>query len=310
MSPTLDLRCAVQTAALGESPAGTASVASRWVLLELPGPWPKPALAHPLLETLPDPLQLTRPGVRTLLVADDDTATGVHEVGHRITVWDHEPDTPLTGLRGRTTTVPTRDVAAAALAATDGALDADLVDLPDDRIDIAICTQGSHDRCCGSMGTRLHAEAAAHFADRPDVHLWRTSHTGGHRFAPTGLSFPDAMTWAGLDLSALRRLVDGDVDELCRSPLLRGNAAIVDKAAQLLDLEGLRRHGADWWDAPRTWTTCDEDTTVTARLPDGDVTYRGVLGAGRTLPVPPCGSPLEESVKTRTEAVLVDVVRV
>ena len=310
MTSPLDLRCAVQTAALGEAPAGTASVASRWILVELPGPWPKPALAHPLLSTLPDPGVLTRHGVRTLLVADDDTGSSIGTDGHRLTVWDHEPGTPLSRLRGRDATIATDDVAAAALAAANGELDGDLSPVADDLIDIAICTQGSHDRCCGSFGTRLFTEAAAEFADSDHVRVWRTSHTGGHRFAPTGLTFPDAMTWAGMDLQLVRDHVHGDRADHLSSGRMRGNAAITDKAAQLVDLEGLRRHGEAWWNAPRTWSVDGDTVSMTADLGHEQVAYRGTVTTGRTLPVPPCGSPLEESVKTRTEAVLSDLVRV
>ena len=47
------------------------------------------------------------------------------------------------------------------------------------------------DRCCGSLGTALAQELLAdplQLGD--DVRVWRTSHTGGHRFAPTALVLP------------------------------------------------------------------------------------------------------------------------
>ncbi len=41
----------------------------------------------------------------------------------------------------------------------------------------------------------------------PEVRLWRTSHTGGHRFAPTALVLPSATLWAWADVDLLDRVV-------------------------------------------------------------------------------------------------------
>lgn len=320
MTFSIDLRCAVQTAAQGAQIAGTASAADRWVLLELPGPWPKPALAHPLLASLTDPMELTgsTPGVdptdqptthRTLLIADDTTAERTADSGHRIVVWDRDATDGPTGFRGRETTVARSSVAAAAFAAARGELDDDLELVSPGRRDVAICTQGTHDRCCGSMGTRFHGEAAARFAGDPTVRMWRTSHTGGHRFAPTGLTFPDGMTWAGLDLGTLDAALHGVADLSAAADRLRGCAFIADRGAQLIDIEGVRRHGAAWLAAPRTWHRNGDDVTVVARLNGRDAQLSGTVVAGRTLPVPPCGESVDAAVKSATELVLAGDIR-
>lgn len=83
---------------------------------------------------------------------------------------------------------------------------------------LLVCTQGSHDVCCGSEGIRFAAEVEAAF---PDLDVVRVSHTGGHRFAPTGMTFPDGRMWAWMDLELVSNLIEGtgsraDVARRCR----------------------------------------------------------------------------------------------
>ena len=50
--------------------------------------------------------------------------------------------------------------------------------------DVLVCTHGTRDTCCGSLGTRLWRDL-----DAGGATVRRTSHTGGHRFAPTAVTF-------------------------------------------------------------------------------------------------------------------------
>src|SRR5690606_30176816 len=70
--------------------------------------------------------------------------------------------------------------------------------------DVLVCAHGRRDRCCGNRGTRLHAEVARRW---PDVRVWRCSHTGGHRYAPTGITFPEGRFWGFLDAGVLDAVV-------------------------------------------------------------------------------------------------------
>ena len=88
-------------------------------------------------------------------------------------------------------------------------------------VDVLVCTHGRRDACCGGRGTDLvRALAVAGLSGAstrpsgpggdgpaPEVRLWRTSHTGGHRFAPTALVLPSATLWAWADVDLLDRVV-------------------------------------------------------------------------------------------------------
>src|SRR5205823_6194194 len=95
-------------------------------------------------------------------------------------------------------------------------------------VDLFVCTHGRRDVCCGTDGTalwrRLSApKSAGGLGDV--VRLWRTSHTGGHRFAPTGAVFPSGQYWAWLDPGLVRAVLgrEGPVADVV--PHYRGSAA-------------------------------------------------------------------------------------
>jgi len=60
-------------------------------------------------------------------------------------------------------------------------------------VDVLVCTHGTRDSCCGRRGASLAVKLAA-AGLRAGENFWRTSHLGGHRFAPTFLVLPQAWT--------------------------------------------------------------------------------------------------------------------
>ncbi|HET8768451.1 MAG TPA: sucrase ferredoxin [Pedococcus sp.] len=60
---------------------------------------------------------------------------------------------------------------------------------------LLVCTNGRRDVCCAVRGRPVAVEAAAARPGR----VWEASHTGGHRFAPTGVLLPHGATLARLD---------------------------------------------------------------------------------------------------------------
>ena len=60
---------------------------------------------------------------------------------------------------------------------------------------LLICTNGRRDVCCAVRGRPVALEAA----DGHPGRVWEASHTGGHRFAPTGVLLPHGATLARLD---------------------------------------------------------------------------------------------------------------
>ena len=198
-------------------------------------------------------------------------------------------------------------VARAVAPAEVAACAADLVDTgtgdgaDPDASDVLVCGHGSRDRCCGSFGTGL-----ALLSSASGVAVRRTSHTGGHRFAPTAIVLPDATAWAFLDEDALHRVVHrtGDLDDLL--PRYRGCSALGSPAVQAVERVAFAETGWSWLDHRRRGTDLgDGRALVEAVSPAGDVrTWEAEVEPGRLLPVPECGRPPEAAPKSEAEVVV------
>jgi hypothetical protein len=114
--------------------------------------------------------------------------------------------------------------------------------------DILVCTHGSHDACCGKFGYPVYATLRYGYAATSEgqLRVWRTSHIGGHRFAPTLIDFPEGRYWGHLEPEALEKLVlrKGPVSELGR--FYRGWAGLSGKFEQIAEREIFAREGWDW----------------------------------------------------------------
>jgi len=229
--------CSANRVAVGEPLAGTAPYARLWVLLEQPGPWGRDAVVESHL-----PLEVGR----SLAAVAEDRPVRVgliRSVGAHVDV----DGGPRTLLVARTDAVgswlATRSVDD--VAALPGALDVNALlgadvappDLPGRAVPAAghallVCTNAKRDQCCAVLGRPLAASfAAAASSDPARAQVWETSHTGGHRFAPTFVSLPDGYLFGGPD--AASRSVDA----------CRGRSSL-PPAAQAAELAVLRHLGA------------------------------------------------------------------
>jgi hypothetical protein len=76
---------------------------------------------------------------------------------------------------------------------------------------LMICSNSKRDLCCSVRGRPVAVEAAS---QRPGQ-VWECSHTGGHRFAPTGVLLPQGQTFGRLSAtSAVDALDAGMRDEV------------------------------------------------------------------------------------------------
>lgn len=169
--------------------------------------------------------------------------------------------------------------------------------------DVLVCTHGRRDVCCGSQGTDLALQLAA--AGTPaGVYMWRTSHTGGHRFAPTFIVLPQGTAWAFADVALVGAVLDRTVPFTEVSSSYRGCAGLPGPYVQTLERAVLERVGWELLDRDRhgyvTGETTAEGGTV-VRLEAGGDAWEAVVSPGRTLPVPDCMKPLSEAKKSETE---------
>lgn len=77
-----------------------------------------------------------------------------------------------------------------------------------ERIDhplLLICTHGKRDRCCAVRGRPLAEALAAHYDDEQ---VWESSHTKGHRFAPSMLLLPGNYSFGRMAVGGATELLE------------------------------------------------------------------------------------------------------
>ncbi len=310
-----DLHCAVQTVLLGESPAGTAGGADRIVLVQLPLPWPKKIDAHPALAGLKGELK----GVgKTQLLAvvpsghdDSQVPTGYR----RVICYSRPSEQPFARFERRQTLVENEQLSGLLRSIINDDLAGMESSMDDGVTDLLICTHGSRDRCCGQSGTLLFLEmeyalgapdthhVAGRVRDRGRVRLWRSSHLGGHRFAPTAMMLPSGMTWSNLDTETTLGLLDRTLPAVEAHEHLRGNIGLDSAPVQIADGLAFVEFGWAWIDEPRSWQISEDHSgnssqravAVTLTCSIGQAVVE-LLADGR-IPIPPCGEPLETATK-------------
>lgn len=267
---------------------GSAAPATFWVALEQPGPWGHKALTESrLAPEIGRALErgCAAAGGRALLIR----STGEHHVGRgecpshrRLYVAGGMPEgTPwlLTGEIGDPSLV--LDLPFATLGGADPgpALEAvRALSLTQESV-LLVCTNARRDACCAVLGRPLALEAGTLRPGR----VWECTHTGGHRFSPTGVVLPTGATLARLtpDL-AVRALEAADRqeigDELLRPRHHRGLSHLAPPL-----------QAADAW--VRHWFGEGDVRALTVRRlsedeePDGSVRVRVDHSDGRSLEV-------------------------
>jgi hypothetical protein len=194
-------RCSDASRSAHESLAGTATTTERWLLVEVPGSWPRdvstegalPEGAHAALSSWVSAtprsrlLFLRQPGrsAKRARVFAVTSREGSSEL-RRIVVERHED-----------------------LAYVDLDVGGELVD---GRL-VLVCGHGSRDQCCALRGTPVFIALASRFdADE----IWISSHQGGHRFAGNVLVLPAGVHLGRLDPDnawmAVERVLGGKID--------------------------------------------------------------------------------------------------
>jgi hypothetical protein len=218
--------------------------------------------------------------------------------------------TGFAGFEGRQVTGPLDELVASALHLLEGGGSVATAGRPWPT-DVLICGHGRRDRCCGTLGTRLTMQLAASHGGGDNVRLWRTSHTGGHRFAPTMIVLPEATVWAFADPDLVDRVLqrNGPLDDLLTR--YRGCSGLSSPRLQALERSVLAEVGWSLLSSVRHGTDRSGGSVLLQVQSPGSTTeWEASVTSGRQLPVPVCGSPIEEAVKSEAELVVDRVRRV
>lgn len=181
---------------------GTATRAAFWLCLEQPGPWG----VHAFVDSRLDPAiggaldEATRAaGGRSLLIrAVGDRRPGDAVGPRRVFLAGGAATGKPWLLQGMVddpaalVSLPWAAIAAGDAAAAVAALPG-LAPCPAPLL--LVCTNGKRDQCCATRGRAV----AGYAAGQRGPLVWECTHTGGHRYAPTGLVLPHGAMFARLD---------------------------------------------------------------------------------------------------------------
>jgi hypothetical protein len=253
----------VQARARGDALVATAAAASRWLLVEQPGPWGRDALAQSRLDPRAAAGLARRSraeGVRLLLVRRPGSRPA--DSRRRWAYVDGRP-----GREGLWWSVRTRDT--------------DLLDAPwDGSVGepgtgpvYLVCTHGSHDACCALRGRPL----AGSLPVAGPTGVWECSHLGGDRFAANVVVLPHGFYYGQVPGDGAELVAAHEAGRIAL-PWLRGRAGLPlpVQAAQhaarselgLLGVDDLAPRGSRALTPPGAAV---ERWAVTLAGPDGDV---------------------------------------
>lgn len=237
--------CAVFSEENGEDPCGSAPAWTHCLVVETPPPWREEVTDSPNFPAGVAALLSNRPDVRLQAVRPDD-AYSVE--GYSRLMLFSRPDGMVREMSRLEYLVPSHCLPDALRVLLDGGEREDIAEWRqggDGMRDILVCTHGSRDACCGSLGHPTYSELRGrHSSD--DVRVWRQSHTGGHRLAPNVIEFPSGRYWSRLTPERASQMVgrSGILGDLYGA--YRGWAAVGSPHAQIAEREAFMREGWDW----------------------------------------------------------------
>jgi hypothetical protein len=303
------LRCSSFARSEDLDPVGSAGSYRGIVLAEIPLPWPREITEHAALAGAAAPLGAANMRLQGL-VPDDRS-----DPHRRRLMAFTRPSGAFDRYLGRGWTADDNLLgdAVAAIAASGGDSAGPALpppgsvagsDEPGAGRHVLVCTHGRRDACCGTLGTRL---AVALPSLGAGVRVWRTSHTGGHRFAPTALLLPEGTMWAYLDVDRLVGVSERTLPLDEAAALYRGCTGLDGPEVQAAEREALRSIGWSWLDHRRRGEVVESSggrslVRLDAGAPDGPpLTFEAMVEVARMLPVPDCGKSPEQAPKSAPE---------
>jgi len=283
-------RCSEITRELKLDSGGTALKADFLLAVDVPLPWPKPVFNHEFLTGVVELLDDYFLSARLLasVPENNDHLT--------VTVYELKEDVHQTkSLLHRTQcTFHPSNLLEVLKKTFDGEIKEEVREnLQDEQVrELWLCTQGSHDICCGSAGTALYLEAEENLHE---VKIRRVSHLGGHRFAPTAVTFPDGRMWSHLNMENLEQIFNQTpvTEELIKKN--RGWCGSKKGAEQIAEREGLNLYGWNWNKYHRKTIVVSENDLETKILVTGvcpeselEVKFEVVLEEVEKTPVLSC----------------------
>lgn len=240
--------CSDNSREVGEDIVGTATNNQSYVLIECPPPWHSDAFSS---RWVPDNLRVfvkeakrAKLPIKFQLIANDSS----HKSDSTTMKIYHQEGGGKKGYSKREFKLENIEQAVATIKKwLWGKNLKNEIDATTER-DILICTHGSHDKCCARYGNPFyfHAKNTISSLGLDRVGIWRSSHFGGHRFAPTMIDLPEGRYYGNLDQESFKSILTRSGDIKRFKDIYRG-WGILPRSIQILERELILRYGWDWF---------------------------------------------------------------
>ncbi len=280
------LFCSDHSKEVGEDVIGSATNYQTYVLIECPPPWHSEALnsrwVPNSLKVLVEEVKRTKQPIRFLLIANNES----HKIDNTTLLIYHQQEGLGNGYCKQEFKLPNIEQAAPTIRKWLSGNTLKYEVKTSVTRDILVCTHGSHDMCCARYGNPFYYHADATIADLglDDVRIWKSSHFGGHRFAPTAIDLPEGRYYGVLDKESFKSILTRSGDINCLNKVYRG-WGILPPTMQILERELILRYGWDWFDykvagkiIKQSLDNCTIEAELTFEKPSGSLyTYQARL---------------------------------
>jgi hypothetical protein len=270
--------CSDYSRQLGEDIIGSATNYQTYILVECLQPWMSEAFQSKWvpdnLRVLVEEVQRRKLSIRFLLIANDQS----HKVEQTTLLIYQEQEGLSNGYHKQEFKLPNIQQAAGVVRKWLSGGKPDYQIETSITRDILVCTHGSHDQCCARYGNPFYFYARNTISDLQldDVRIWKSSHFGGHRFAPTAIDLPEARYYGVLDQDSFRSILTrtGDIEFLHK--VYRG-WGLLASTLQILEREIILLQGWDWFNYKVAGKILEQSMDNNTML--ADITYENPAGS-------------------------------
>ena len=110
-----------------------------------------------------------------------------------------------------------------------------------------VCCHGQRDRCCGEFGLELYRHMREFCLSRGlDIEVWKASHIGGHKYAPTLIDLPSMRVWGHLSTKEAESLLLRDQSASTLIKRYRGFCGLPTAYEQFAEAEAFKQYSWEW----------------------------------------------------------------
>ncbi|MEA5617454.1 sucrase ferredoxin [Cronbergia sp. UHCC 0137] len=242
------LFCSEYSRQIGEEIIGSATNYQTYILVECPQPWVSAAFKSKWvpdnLRVLVEEVKRAKLPIQFLLIANGQS----HKVDYTTLLIYQKREGLSNGYCRQEYKLPNIEQVAGLVRKWLLGIASDYQVESNINRDILVCTHGSHDQCCAKHGNPFYFYATKTISNLhlDHIRLWKSTHFGGHRFAPTAIDLPEGRYYGLLDQDSFSSILIHSGDIQCLNKVYRG-WGILPSALQILEREFIFAHGWDWF---------------------------------------------------------------